>query len=72
MKEKVAPRSMAAGRAVADVGFPAECALAAIIRHGDLLIPRPDTVFQAADEVLAVVHADALTRFSGLLSAPAD
>lgn len=67
VEEKVHPASVAAGRQVADVGFPADCALAAIIRKGDLLIPHPDTVLQPADEVLAVVHAEALGSFSALL-----
>ena len=67
VEEKVDPRSAAAGRSVADLELPAECALAAIIRKGDLLIPHPDTVLQPADEVLAVVHADALSRFAALL-----
>lgn len=67
VEEKVDPSSVAAGRAVADLDLPDECALAAIIRKGDLLIPHPDTVLRAADEVLAVVHADALARLSALL-----
>jgi hypothetical protein len=29
-------------------------------------------VFQPADEVLAVVHVDALARFSALLAGPVD
>lgn len=71
VEEKVDPASLAVGRAVAEVGFPRECALAAIIRKGDLLIPHPDTVLQASDEVLAVVHQDALARFSTLLGSAA-
>jgi K+ transport systems, NAD-binding component len=67
VEEKVDPTSVAAGRRVGEVGFPRECALAAIIRKGELLIPHPDTVFQPADEVFAVVHAAALARFSALL-----
>lgn len=67
VEEKVDPRSIAVGRALADLDLPDECALAAIIRKGDLVIPHPDTVLQPADEVLAVVHADALLRFSVLL-----
>jgi trk system potassium uptake protein TrkA len=72
VEEKVDPQSVAAGRAVAELGFPEECALVSIIRKGALLIPRSDTVFQPADEVLAVVHADALARFSALLARRAD
>jgi trk system potassium uptake protein TrkA len=67
VEEKVDPASAAAGRAVAAVGFPADCVLAAVIRKGELLTPRADTVLQAGDEVLAIVHAGSLARFSGLL-----
>jgi len=67
VEEKVDPTSAAAGRAVADLDLPDECALAAIIRKGELLIPHPDTVLQAADEILAVVHANALAHLSALL-----
>jgi len=70
VEEKVDPLSAAAGRAVAALDLPDECALAAVIRKGDLLIPHPETVLQPADEVLAVVHADALARFSALLGRP--
>ena len=67
VEEKVDPSSIAAGRALSALDLPNECTLAAIIRKGDLLIPHPDTVLQAADEILAVVHADALARLSALL-----
>jgi trk/ktr system potassium uptake protein len=67
VEEKVDPSSIAAGRALSTLDLPDECALAAIIRKGDLLIPHADTVLQPADEVLAVVHADALGRLSALL-----
>jgi len=67
VEEKVDPSSAASGRAVSDLDLPDECALAAIIRKGELLIPHHDTILQAADEVLAVVHADALARLSALL-----
>ena len=68
VEEKVHPDSAAVGRTVAEVGFPSESALAAIIRKGDLLIPHPETVLRAGDEVLAVVHREGLARFSALLA----
>ncbi len=67
VEEKVDPSSITAGRALSALDLPDECTLVAIIRKGDLLIPHPDTVLQVADEVLAVVHADALARLSALL-----
>jgi trk system potassium uptake protein TrkA len=44
-----------------------ECVLAAVIRKGELLIPRGDTVLEAADEVLAVVHASQAAALSAVL-----
>lgn len=67
VEEKVHPQSIAAGKAVRDLHLPAECVLTAIIRKGDLVIPRGDTVLQPADEVLAVVHASQLTQLAALL-----
>jgi len=67
VEERVAPAAVAAGKAVRDLDLPAECTLAAVIREGQLLIPRADLVLQPADEVLAVVHASALARLAALL-----
>jgi trk system potassium uptake protein TrkA len=67
IEEKVHPTAIAAGKAVGEIDLPAECALAAVIRKGQLLIPRPDLVLQPADEVLAVVHASQLSALAHLL-----
>jgi trk system potassium uptake protein TrkA len=69
VEEKVDSTAIAAGKAVRDLNLPAECILAAVIREGQLLIPRGDTVLQPADEVLAVVHASQLARLAALLGA---
>lgn len=63
----VDPQASAAGRAVRDLDLPTESVLTAVIRKGELIIPRGSTVLQPADEVLAVVHADQLTQLSTLL-----
>lgn len=57
VEEKVAPNSAANGKALRDLIIPPRCVLAAVIRKGELIVPRGDTVLQAADEVLAVVHS---------------
>lgn len=67
VEEKVDPTAIAAGKAVRDLNLPTECILAAVIRKGQLLIPRGDTVLQPADEVLAVVHASQVARLAALL-----
>jgi trk system potassium uptake protein TrkA len=67
VEEKVHPTSVAAGKALRDLDLPAECVLAAVIRKGQLIIPRGDTVLQPADEVLAVMHASQLAQLAALL-----
>jgi trk system potassium uptake protein len=57
VEEKVHPASIAAGRMIRELDLPAECVIAAVIRKGELLIPRGGLTLQTADEVLAVVHA---------------
>jgi len=67
VEEKVHPMAIAAGKAVHELNLPAECVLTAIIRKGELIVPRGQTVLQAADEVLAVVHASALSQLAAVL-----
>jgi trk system potassium uptake protein TrkA len=67
VEEKVDPNSVANGKAVQDLNFPPHCVLAAIIRKGELIVPRGDTVFQTADEVLAVVHSAEIPQLAAIL-----
>lgn len=67
VEEHVAPTAAAAGHAIRDLTLPTECALAAVIRGGQLLVPHPDMVLQPADEVLAVVHASLAKQLAELL-----
>jgi trk system potassium uptake protein TrkA len=67
VEEQVHPSAMAANQAVRNLDLPTECVLTAIIRKGQLIIPRGDTVLQPADEVLAVVHASQTAQLAALL-----
>mgnify|MGYP001147212045 FL=1 len=67
VEEKVHPRSSASGKAIRDIRLPPQCVFAAIIRKGELIIPRGDTILQPVDEVLAVVHAAELPRLAAIL-----
>jgi trk system potassium uptake protein TrkA len=67
VEEKVHPDSVANGQAVGDLDFPQHCVLTAIIREGELIVPRGDTVFQTADEVLAVVHSAEKSQLAAIL-----
>ncbi len=68
VEEKVHPTAVAAGKAIRDLNLPSECVLAAVIRKGDLIIPRGDVVLQAADEILAVVHTAQIEALAALLA----
>jgi trk system potassium uptake protein len=67
VEERVHPTARAVGRAVGQLGLPPECALAAVIRNGQLLIPHAGLVLQAEDEVLAVVRADQAAQLTTAL-----
>jgi trk system potassium uptake protein TrkA len=68
VEEKVHPHAAAAGKTVQELRLPKECVLAAILRGGQLLIPRGDVVLLPADEVLAVVHAEDAPQLAALLA----
>lgn len=68
VEERVHATAPAAGQALGNLPLPANCALAAIIRHGELQIPRNDFILEADDEVLAVIHADQSATLAALLS----
>ena len=68
IEEKVHPLSPAVNKSLRDLQIPSECVLVAVIRKNQLLIPHGDTVLQAADEVLAMVHGSQLKQLAALLS----
>ncbi|HZY43085.1 MAG TPA: TrkA C-terminal domain-containing protein, partial [Anaerolineae bacterium] len=68
VEEKVHPTAVAVGKAIRDLQLPTECVLAAVIRKGELIIPRGDLVLQPADEILAVVHSTDMTALAKLLA----
>ena len=67
IEQKVHPNSIANGKAVRDLNVPPRCILAAIIRKGELIVPRGDMVLQTADEVLAVVHSAEKPQLAAIL-----
>jgi len=73
VEEKVHPLALAVGKAIRDLRLPPQCVLAAIIRKGELIIPKGDVQLQSADEIIALVHsseAAALASLLGPLRAP--
>jgi trk system potassium uptake protein TrkA len=67
VENRVDPRAVAAGKPLKEIDLPHECVLVAIIRGGELIIPRGETVLQPDDEVLALVHISQLDRLASLL-----
>ena len=67
VEEKVHPTSIAANRTISDIDWPAECVLSAIIRRGQLIVPRGSVMLKPADEVLAVVHSAQTAQLAAIL-----
>lgn len=67
VEEKVDPASVAAGAAIRDLAIPDKCGLTAILRKGELIMPRGNVVLQPADEVIALVHASQVQQLAELL-----
>jgi trk system potassium uptake protein TrkA len=67
VEEKVAPNSRAVNKAIHEISLPKDCVLAAVLRKGQLIVPHGDTVLQAADEVLAIVHSSQIADLAALL-----
>jgi len=58
VEEKIGSGAPAAGKLLRDVAFPPGSTLAAIIRQGEVILPRGDTLLQVNDEVVAVVRTE--------------
>jgi len=67
VEEQVHPQALAVGKSIGELPLPPECSLTAIIRRGQLLIPRATVVLQPHDEVLALVHAAHAAQLAALL-----
>ena len=67
VEEKIHQTSLVHGKMIKEIQWPPQCTLAAVIRKGDVITPKGDTVLQAFDEVLAVVHATQRTELAKLL-----
>ena len=54
-----------------DLALPEKCVIAAVMRHGQVMIPRGDMHFEAGDEVLAVVDNAAIAKLRRLFGSQA-
>ena len=67
VEEKVHPMSLAAGKTIRDLMLPPRCVLAAILRKGELIIPKGDVLLHPADEIIALLHSSEAAALASLL-----
>lgn len=70
VEEKVPPGAKAIGVMIKDLGLPDQCVIAAIIRKGQVTLPRGTISFEAGDEVLAVTDDEGAKQLAQLLEPP--
>jgi trk system potassium uptake protein TrkA len=70
VEEKVPPGAKAIGRQLKELGLPDQCVIAAIIRHGQITLPRGTTKLEEGDEVLAVTDNEGALQLAILLEPP--
>lgn len=69
VEEKIPEGAIGIGKAIKDLNIE-HCVIAAIIRHGDVIVPRGVTTFEAGDEVLAVTDPEGAQELEDLFSKP--
>jgi trk system potassium uptake protein TrkA len=70
VEEKIPPGAEAIGIAIKDLQLPEHCVIAAILRHGEIMIPRGITTLEAGDEVLAVTNAKGAEQLAKVFNPP--
>ena len=68
VEEKLPPDSRFLQAPLKDLPIPEACVIAAVIRQGKVLAPRGDMLFEAGDEVLAVVSNEFLLALKQLFA----
>lgn len=66
VEEKIPAGARAVGMTVRDLPLPPNCVIAALIRGGEILMPRGQTEFRTGDEVLAIVDPQAAEELANL------
>jgi len=70
VEEKLPPGSQMLGTPLKELPLPETCVIAAVIRSGKVVTPRGNMIFEAGDEVLAVVDKMSLDQLRALFSPP--
>jgi trk system potassium uptake protein TrkA len=70
VEEKVPSGAKAIGVQLKDMDLAAHCVIAAIIRDGEMTLPRGDSTLQENDEIIAVASPEGMQKLSDLLAFP--
>jgi trk system potassium uptake protein TrkA len=70
VEQRVLPGSRALGIEIKDLQLPEHCVIAAIVRNGDVIVPRGVTTFQVDDDVLAVTDRRGAQELAERLAPP--
>jgi trk system potassium uptake protein TrkA len=70
VEEKVPKGAKAIGVQIKDLGLPESCVIAAIIRHGEIILPRGMLALEEYDEVLAITDDEGAKQLAFLLEPP--
>ena len=70
VEEKVPPGAKAIGVPLKDLGLPEQCVIAAVIRHGQITLPRGNATLEEGDEVLAITDDNGAQKLAELLAPP--
>lgn len=70
VEEKIPHGAPAVGVAIKDLALPPNSVIAAIIREGQILIPRGAVTFEVGDEVLAIAESSETETLAALFGQP--
>jgi trk system potassium uptake protein TrkA len=70
VSEKLPPASRAVGRAIQELAIPRNAVVCAVVRRGEIIIPRGGLRFEDGDEVLALVDEASAPELAALFNAP--
>jgi len=68
IEEKISAGSPVIDKAIKDLGLSENCAIAAIIRQGKVLVPRGGSIIEVDDEILALTDRDGLEQLRKLFT----
>ncbi len=66
VEEKLPKGAGVVGKAIKDIALPSDCVIAAIIRKGELVLPRGITILEPEDEILAIADPESAKKLEQL------